>query len=146
MKRSKVTIAMLLALLLLTPTPFAGTLKSQPSGDIPDIFDMPEIPDFDWSLFFPEGYDGDWDDDDDIIDGGHLGEATITCSSKGYGRCYKWKTNIHMEHIMETPVVYESHGFFSGCYVTGSMEDRCRLIWHLLYSTIMSTAYGQTAD
>ncbi len=139
MKRFKTPFALLLAMLLLAPAPFTGPVKSHPSDVIPDLSD------FDWSLFFPDGDAVDWDDEDDIIyDGGELPEATIICSSKGWGRCYEWRTNMHLESILETPVIHESFGYFSGCFPTGLMEDRCRLIWHLLYTAIMSNVYGQT--
>ena len=58
-------------------------------------------------------------EEEEPIDGGHLGEATITCSGEGFGRCYFLSIE-PCEYDMYSQTTLEAR-----CHWTGSEEYYC---------------------
>jgi len=115
MKTKRFISIVIATLILLVITPFTdNSLMSQE----PDVY-----PEYDWSLLYPDGFD-----ELDIIDGGDLEEASITCSGEGYGRCYYpvyiWKASTNMLGEYK-------------CLATGNPLNYCPHILIKIYNAIL---------
>ena len=79
--------------------------------------------------------------DEDLVEGGSLGEVTITCSSTAWGYCWRFETNL-IGDPDEYVGLSSSYGYYAKCVYTGDPVDRCRLIHWMLYSMVMEYIYN----
>lgn len=98
-------------------------LVTSPLNDNSLLSQEPSVyPEYDWSLLYPDGFD-----ELDIIDGGDLGEASITCSGNPWGRCL-----IFVETYERNYGNFNEYRVKYHCIATGDVNNYCPyLAWFI---------------